>query len=49
MSLSSLFFFGACWACYKLGAFNEHHPGEAWRRSIDAWRWVREWMERREP
>lgn len=25
---------------YKLGAFNQQHPGEAWRATQHAWSWV---------
>jgi len=44
MSLSSLFFLGMCWGMYKLGAFNERYPGEAWNRMVIIWRWLVDWL-----
>lgn len=48
MSLSSLFFFGICWGCYRLGAFNERHPGELSLRAAHVWHWLRTWLKKTE-
>ena len=44
MSASSLLFMTTCWAMYRLGAFNERHPGEALKRVKLAWKWIWSWM-----
>ncbi len=44
MSLSSLFFIGIGFGLYKLGAFNERHPGEAKRRAILTWSRLCHWL-----
>jgi hypothetical protein len=42
MSFSTLFFVAVCTAMYKLGAFNERHPGRlrewSWRAVLWSWR-----------
>jgi hypothetical protein len=41
MSFSCLLFFASCTAMYKLGAFNERHPGRTrawlWRTAVWCW------------
>lgn len=44
MSFSSLFYLAICWGCFRLGAFNERHPGELERRGIHAWQRVGKWF-----
>lgn len=44
MSLSSLLFIGVCWGMYRLGAFNERHPGQMWPRLRQSALWVWRWM-----
>ncbi|MBX9655580.1 hypothetical protein K2Y11_18340 [bacterium] len=44
MSLSSLFFFGCCWGCYRLGRFNERFPGRAKEMAEVAWQKLYRWL-----
>jgi hypothetical protein len=41
VSLSSLLFMAICTGMYKLGAFNERHPGQmrAWLWRAALWTW----------
>ncbi len=41
MSFSTLFFLAACTAMYRLGIFNERHPGRtrAWLWKVTVWTW----------
>lgn len=48
MSFSSLLFIATCWGCYRLGAFNERHPGELNNRATHAWHWLCEWLKKAE-
>jgi len=39
--MSSLFIFIiGCAGMYKLGAYNQQHPGESWRAMQLAWSWL---------
>ncbi len=40
MSISSLLFVGVCIAMYKLGAYNQRHPGELLMYAKLAWNWL---------
>lgn len=46
MSLSSLVYFGVCYGCYKLGAFNSRHPGELAEASKLAWIRLCDWLKK---
>ncbi len=46
MSLSSLVFFSVCYGCYKLGAFNERHPGELAQLTKLAWMRFCGWLKK---
>lgn len=44
MSIESIFALLVCFGMYRLGAYNEKHPGEAWRATQLAWTWMsRSW------
>ena len=40
MSLSMLIYIVSCIGFYKLGAFNQKHPGELWRSGQFFWKWL---------
>jgi hypothetical protein len=40
MSIPSLLFCLICFSAYKLGVYNERHPGDLWKRMKLVWAWM---------
>ncbi len=40
MSVSSVLVVMACVATYKLGAYNQRHPGQLWAFTKLIWKWM---------
>ena len=40
MSFGMLLYILSCIGFYKLGAFNQKHPGELWRSAQLFWKWL---------
>ena len=40
MSFSMLMFFVGCAGMYKLGTYNQRHPGEVWKLAHAGWQWM---------